>query len=40
MRIERSRGYTQAALILTEQYAGVIGADGWAPKVLALARNN
>jgi transposase len=28
--IERGRGYAEAALILGEQYAGVIGADGWA----------
>lgn len=27
--IERGRGYAEAALILGEQYAGVIGADGW-----------
>ena len=28
--IARGRGYAEAALILTEQFAGVIGADGWA----------
>jgi transposase len=28
--IAGGRGYAEAALILTEQYAGVIGADGWA----------
>lgn len=28
--IARGRGYSEAALILGEQYAGVIGADGWA----------
>jgi transposase len=27
--IERGRGFAEAALILGEQYAGVIGADGW-----------
>jgi transposase len=29
--IERGRGYAEACRILGEDYAGVIGADGWAP---------
>lgn len=29
--IQRGRGYAEAASILGTEYAGVIGADGWAP---------
>lgn len=29
--IERGRGFTEAAKILGEAFAGVIGSDGWAP---------
>lgn len=28
--IQQGRGYAEAALVLGEEYAGVIGADGWA----------